>query len=81
MTDTIEFRIALLKRNLTFEQLAEAIGIATQTLSYKVNNHRPFRIPEVKKIQDVLRLTPEETQQIFFADSVACKATNDEEAT
>lgn len=70
MTNKEEFRVALIKARMTMADLAKAIGISSASLSYKVNNKRDFMASEIKKIADLLRLTPEESTKIFFAERV-----------
>lgn len=70
MTNKEEFRVALIKAKMTMADLAKAIGISSASLSYKVNNKRDFMASEIKKIADLLRLTPEESTKIFFAERV-----------
>jgi transcriptional regulator with XRE-family HTH domain len=70
MTNKEEFKVALIKARMTMADLAKAIGISSASLSYKVNNKRDFMASEIKKIADLLRLTPEESTKIFFAERV-----------
>ena len=67
MTNTKEFKIAMLRAGYTNESLAPAIGMSKATLSYKINNLREFTVSEIKKIQETLRLSDEERDLIFFA--------------
>ena len=75
MTDTVEFKVALLRAKMTMEELADAIGVSPATLSYKVNNRRVFTSVEIKAIVDALHLTMEDRDKIFFADQVDEKST------
>lgn len=75
MTDTVEFRLALIANNMTAEQLADAIGISPQSLSYKMNNRREFTSSEIMGIATALNLTSEQRDRIFFKNKVECEST------
>lgn len=66
MTNKQMFQIALLKRNYTFDKLANEIDLSRQSMSYKVNNKRKFTETEINKIGSVLNLSTEEKENIFF---------------
>nr|DAF10672.1 MAG TPA: Regulatory protein-modification, helix-turn-helix, transcriptional regulato, DNA [Caudoviricetes sp.] len=66
MTNKRMFQIALLKRNYTFDKLANEIDLSRQSMSYKVNNKRKFTETEINKIDSVLNLSIEEKEKIFF---------------
>lgn len=70
MTDTKKLKAMLALKEFTLEKLAEALGVTIATLSYKINNLRQFKITEVQAIKELLDLTPEERDAIFFADNV-----------
>lgn len=67
MTDKTMFQIALVKRNYTFGKLAKEINLSRQSMSYKVNNTRKFTDFEIENIGNVLNLSTEEKEKIFFA--------------
>lgn len=52
--------------NDTNETLAEALNISRQTMSAKINGKVDFKQSEIKIIVERYKLTPEETEQIFF---------------
>ena len=66
MTNTNKFKAALVRKGMTAGDLAELIGISRQSLSYRMNNIVEFRISEVEKISQILELTLEEKNLIFF---------------
>ena len=70
MTDTIKFKMALVKNQMTMHDLADEIGLSTTSLSYKVNNKIEFRSSEIIAIQNVLKLINVERDEIFFAHNV-----------
>lgn len=67
MTNTTEFKVAMMRASMTMESLAEQVGISAVSMSYKVNNKREFTSSEIKRISDILNLTIEERELIFFA--------------
>lgn len=50
--------------------IAERIGISRQSLYFKIKGKREFKVSEVSKLCDILRLTNEEKTLVFFADEV-----------
>lgn len=48
--------------------IAEKMGISRQTLHIKLEGQRDFKSTEVNMLCDVLRLTDEEKEHIFFAN-------------
>lgn len=50
--------------------LAELVGISRQSLYLKMKGEREFKTSEVTKLCEVLRLTDEERNLVFFADEV-----------
>lgn len=49
-------RGAMAEAEVTQSELARAIGITRETLSFKMNGHRPFNTEEVKAICDFLSI-------------------------
>lgn len=70
MTDTKKLKSMMTLRGYTIEKLANAIGLTTATMSYKINNLRQFKTAEVQAIKKILDLTSEERDEIFFAENV-----------
>jgi predicted transcriptional regulator len=50
--------------------IAEKMGISRQTLYLKMNGKREFKTSEITNLCDILRLTNEEKERIFFTDAV-----------
>ena len=68
MTNTELFLQKLKISGINQKELASAIGLSRQSLSYKVNNKREFVPSEINKICDILGISDlEERQAIFFA--------------
>lgn len=70
MTDTNRLKAAITLKGMTAGDLAEKIGLSRQSLSYKINNLREFRVKEIQAIAEALDLTLEEKERIFFAKQV-----------
>lgn len=65
-----EFRVALLRAELSQTELADRIGMSRQGLSLKANGKREFKLSEIKKISEALGLTSEDVDVIFFGKEV-----------
>lgn len=50
--------------------IANKMGISRQSLYLKLNGRREFKTSEMLKICEILRLTIEERNHIFFANKV-----------
>lgn len=65
-TDALKGKIKGLSK--TQADVADAIGISLSRFNVKINNSgAEFTLGEVRAIRDVLHLTPEETDSIFFS--------------
>lgn len=62
-----EFRAILARKEISASVLAKALGIDSATLSRKISGQSDFYRNEIEKICQILKLTPQETLQIFFA--------------
>lgn len=54
----------------TQNEFAEALGISTTSLSYKLNNQSDFTRNELDKAIELLKLKKEEIYDIFFSRKV-----------
>ena len=71
MTNLKELEIALVKVGLTKKEYAKALGISVQALYNKINNIAEFKVSEIVKSCEVLNLSSEDREKIFFAPLVA----------
>ena len=55
------------EKGLTYKILAQKIGIGLTSLNYKINGKNLFNQEEMKKLKEALRLTDNETIDIFFS--------------
>lgn len=77
MTNVTELKVALLRKGMTAEQLADILGISRVSMSYKMNGYlgREFNQSEISAIRNALDLSPEDADAIFFEDTVEKQAT------
>lgn len=68
MIDTLELKTILFRKQITLKKLSDLIGLSTTTLSYKINNKIEFKSSEIKAMQEILGLTNDERDKIFFAN-------------
>lgn len=54
-------------KQVTLQELAEALGLTRQGLSKKIENRSEFRVSEVSKLSEILGLSEQQNQEIFFA--------------
>lgn len=54
-------------KQITLQELADALGLTRQGLSKKIENRSEFRVSEVSKISDLLGLSEQQRREIFFA--------------
>lgn len=69
MTNTKQLRKAIQKAGLKISVIMEALQIKSYTtMRDKINNVKCFTIKEVEILCELLRLTPEQREQIFFTN-------------
>jgi len=69
MTNTQLLRQAIKRAGLKISAIMEALGIKSYTtMRDKINNVKNFTLREVEILCELLRLTPEQREQIFFAN-------------
>ena len=61
-----ELRAQMARYGDTGQTLAEALGMAINTLSEKMNGKRDFTQSEIRAIKQRYNLSPEEIDLIFF---------------
>ena len=66
MTDTNLLLAKIKESGLKIGFIAEKLGISRATLSYRINNHSEFRAPEIARLRNLLGLTQDEQEKIFF---------------
>ena len=66
MVNTVELKVAMMRRGLTQKKAAEALGICQGTLSGKIKNKHQFKVSELTKLRNLLGLSPEQMNEIFL---------------
>lgn len=70
MTDSAKLKGKMVEGGLNQTWVAEQLGMTIATFNYKVNNRTEFKASEIKKLSEILHLTNDEVNTIFFADKV-----------
>ena len=70
MVNTELLQEKMKNNGFTIEDLAIRIGRSRTGLFNKIHNKREFKSSEIHSISVALRLTSDDTNQIFFANSV-----------
>jgi len=71
MTNTLKLKSLLLLNGLNQEDLAKCLGVSKQAINMKINNKRAFKLSEISKICELLKIDNlQERFAIFFADRV-----------
>lgn len=73
MFDEQKFKIALLRRKVSYEDIAKMLGISIVTLYRKINGNSDFYRREIDLISNYLSLDLQEKEEIFFANEFAYK--------
>lgn len=70
MTDVGILNKTISDSGVTITFLAEKLGITREGLYKKLNGKTEFKASEIVKVQNVLKLTDEKRDEIFFAPEV-----------
>lgn len=76
MTNTTLLRQKIDESGYKLQFLAEKCGLTYYGLMKKVNNETEFKASEIKVLKELLKLTNEEANKIFFAQKVDKLSTN-----
>ncbi|WP_303226061.1 toxin-antitoxin system, antitoxin component, Xre family protein [Acidaminococcus sp.] len=68
MTDTAELNAAIARAGITKKDLVKALGLTYAGFWKKIHNLSEFKATEIKKLQELLKLSDEERDHIFFAE-------------
>lgn len=66
MTDTKKLSEVIQSKGLKQEFVAKSIGISVGSMSNKMNGKTDFKLPEVQKLKELLKLSAKEAYEIFF---------------
>lgn len=67
MLNARELKACIVRKGYTQEAIAKEIGITARTMSSKVRGKSEFGVDEATKIKELLNLTADEMDNIFFA--------------
>lgn len=70
MTNGEVLRSLIQNSGLKYKYIAEQLGITPYGLNRKINNLSEFKASEIKKLCDMLRVSPVERERVFFTRSV-----------
>lgn len=70
MTDSVLFDAMVRDKGVKKTFIAEKLGISNQALLNKISNKSEFKAGETIVIRDLLGLTNQQWEQIFFAPNV-----------
>nr|WP_288697691.1 HTH domain-containing protein [uncultured Allisonella sp.] len=68
MTDTKNLKIAIMRADISHEEIAYKLGITRETLWRKINNITEFKAREIMLLRDILQLSNEQRDAIFFSE-------------
>ena len=71
MINTNKLKGRIVELGLTQKDIAKALGIATPTVSQKINNVRAMDVKEAFIIAEVLNIPDEEFREYFFKEEIA----------
>ena len=66
MFNEMEFRSAMVRQGFTEKTLAAAIGLSERTLSKRIKNSDTFKVTEVCKLVEVLKI--DDPGRVFFGE-------------
>ena len=67
MVNTEELRAIIKESGYKFEYLATRLDISRASLRNKVENITEFKLSEIRALEEILKLEPEQRDSIFFA--------------
>ena len=71
MVNSKKLKGRIVELGLTQKDLAKALGVATPTVSQKLNNVRSMSVDEAFIIADLLKIPDEQFRKYFFKDEIA----------
>lgn len=77
MIDYARLKGLMAERGLEVTKLAEILGISRQAASQKINGKSAISITDARTIAQVLHMTKEERDSIFFSECVKSEATKE----
>lgn len=75
MTDSVMLREAVAHSGLKYKFIAETMGLTPYGLQKKIDGKTEFKGSEIAAISNILNLTRQEKEHIFFAKTSDCQST------
>lgn len=76
MTNTLRLKVLLLTQGLKQKDMANYLGLSIQSANMKLNNRRAFKLCEIVKLCDWLKISEKDCFAIFFANQVDLRQQN-----
>lgn len=70
MINTLKLKAAIAESGMNQKQIAKMLGVSLCTFNYKLNGVSEFKVSEIKKLAELLKMENETMVKIFFADNV-----------
>lgn len=70
MTDTLELELSITRANITKREIAKQLSISETALYNKLKNIAEFKASEIEKLKNILNLSEDERNKIFFGVKV-----------
>lgn len=71
MVNSNKLKGRIVEKGMTQADVAKALGIATPTVSQKINNVRAMYLQEAFKIAELLDIPDKQFKEYFFKDEIA----------
>lgn len=69
MINSRAIKLEMINKNVTMDDLAEAIGKRPTSVRHKIENHRPMSLDEAEIVQRMLNIQNEDFAFYFFSQS------------
>lgn len=76
MTDTQKLKQKMQESGYRMNYIAKQTGLSYQGMRNKIKNTQDFRVGEIEKLCELLKLSDAERTEIFFAKNVDKKSPN-----
>ena len=66
MTNTLKLRALLIENGYTNSTISKKLGMSQQSFCMKINNKREFKMSEIAKLIEILRISDSDIMTIFY---------------
>lgn len=70
MVDVFKLEQRIKNEGLKYGHLAQQLGVSSNTFTKKMKGMVDFKAPELKILRDVLHMSSDDVDSIFFADDL-----------